>query len=132
MTMAAAPVDIEKAVIAALAPLSVAASTRVPNPRPDSFIRVGVVSGPPPTIAVEAPVVLIECWAPDSVAAFNLARDAWALLVDLEKSFVGGAWVLSVQASRPVNFPDPLTTSPRYQFTATVRVALDEVTLSSP
>lgn len=118
-------VDVEKAVVMALDSLPVSVGTRVPDPRPASFVRVGVVSGGPLATAVEAPVVLVECWAVGSVAAFDLARDAWALLTSLEKTFVGDAWVLSVQASRPVNLPDPLTASDRYQFPATVRVALN-------
>lgn len=125
--MRRAPVNLEAVAVAALQPLGVHVGTKVPNPRPTSLIRVGTVSGGIPARMVEAPLLLVECWAVDSVAAFELARDAWALLVDLAKTFVAGAWVLSVDASRPVNFPDPLTNLPRYQFTATARVALEEI-----
>lgn len=122
-----APINVEAVAVKVLEDLPVRVATKVPNPRPASFVRVGAVSGGAPSLMVEAPLVLVECWAPSPLEAFALARDAWALLVDLEKTFVVGAWVLSVDATRPINFPDPLTTSDRYQFTATIRLALEEI-----
>ena len=124
-----APVNVEAVAVASLASLpgGVRVATKVPNPRPESFVRVGTVSGGIPATMVEAPLVLVECWAREPLAAFDLARHAWARLVDIEKTFVAGAWVLSVDATRPVNFPDPLTSSARYQFTATIRVALEDI-----
>jgi hypothetical protein len=125
--MTLAPVDVEAAFVAYLnAALTPPVSTRVPNPRPASHVRVQVVGGTVDNVAFESPLLLIECWAATSPAAAALVRQAWAEIAETRGAFVGAAFVLSTNLSRPVNFPDPDTTSPRYQFTADLRVAMTE------
>ena len=127
--MILAPVDVEGAFVTFLnAELTPPVSTRVPNPRPASHVRVQVVGGAVDNIAFESPRLLVECWAATSVAAAALARQAWAQIQSTRYTTVGTAFVLSTNLSRPVNFPDPDTTSPRYQFTADLRVAMTEET----
>lgn len=124
-----APPDVEKAFIAYLnAALTPPVSSRVPNPRPASFVRVQVIGGDTLAVVIDAPRLLVECWAADQGAAFALARQAWARMSETRAAWVGEVWVSSVNLSRPVNFPDPDTTSPRHQFTADLRVAMTKET----
>lgn len=106
------PVDIEGRAIAALAPLPEPVSTRVPAPRPAAFVRVTRVGGNRRNLVQGEPILLVECWAATSVAAFDLAARAWDL-IDRDVSW-------SASLSEPVSFPDPDSTSPRYQFTASL------------
>lgn len=120
-----APVDIEGAFVTYLnAQLTPPVSTRVPNPRPASHVRVQVVGGDVPNVTLEAPRLLVECWAATSTGAALLARQAWARISETPGTTVGDAFVSRVRSSRPVNFPDPDTTSPRYQFTVDLRVKM--------
>lgn len=122
---ALAPPDVEKAFVAYLnAALTPSVSTRVPNPRPASFVRVQVIGGDTIGPALDAPRLLVECWGSDQGAAWTLARQAWALVSAARAAWVGDVWVSGLTVSRPVNFPDPDTSSPRYQFTADLRVAM--------
>jgi hypothetical protein len=122
-----APVDIEEAFVTYLnAELTPLVMTRVPRDRPATFVRVQVVGGDVPSLVFEQPRLLVECWAATSDDAAALARQAWAQIQATRGTFVGDAFVLDTDLGRPVNFPDPDTTSPRYQFTADLRVAMTE------
>ena len=124
-----APVDVEGAFVTFLnAEMAPPVSTRVPNPRPASHVRVQVIGGTVTNVAFETARLLVECWAGSTGAAVALARQAWAQVASTKGTTVGTAFVLSTNLSRPVNFPDPDTTSPRYQFTVDLRVAMTEET----
>lgn len=112
------PVDVEGLARTVLASLGVPVSTRVPSPRPVSLVRVTRAGGSRRNLVQSDPLLLVECWAPDSVAAFDLARDAWSLIDQFPD------W--SASLSEPVNFPDPDSGSPRYQFTASLILNLEE------
>ena len=123
-----APVDVEAAFVSYLnGVLTPPVATRVPKERPASFVRVQVVGGNVDNVAFEAPRLLVECWGGTQGEAVALARSAWAHIAASRGTFVGSAFVLSANVSRPVNFPDPDTSSPRYQFTADLRVAMTDV-----
>ena len=119
------PVDIEGEVVTLLdAALTANVSTRVPNPRPaGEYIRVTRVGGNPRGLIQSDPRLLIECWGADSVAAFDLARMAYGHLWAHYGST--GTWGGRASLTDPVNFPDPDTDSPRYQFLATVTTNLE-------
>lgn len=104
------PRDVEGEFIAALASLGVPVRTRVPNPRPASHVRVRRIGGTGTNLVQERPMVLVECWALGSAAAFDLAARAY----DLVDAAFGGP---GTRPSSPVNLPDPNTDSDRYQFT---------------
>lgn len=126
--MTLAPPDVEKAFVTYLnAALTPPVSTRVPNPRPASFVRVQVIGGEVPNVALDGPRLLVECWAANQSAAWSLARQAWSAVAETRAAWAGEVWVSSVDLSRPVNLPDPDTASPRYQFTADLRVAMSAV-----
>lgn len=113
------PVDFEGVLVAALNDaLPEPFATRVPSERPVAFGRVRRTGGTGINLVQEKPMVLVECWAPDSVAAFDLAARAYGV-VDTFCS-VGN------RPSSPINNPDPDAPGARYQFTATPVVDLKE------
>jgi hypothetical protein len=127
--MMLAPVDIEGAVVTMLNDaLAAPVATRVPNARPAEFVRVTRTGGQSRNLVQSDARVLVECWAADGVAAFGLARMAYAHLWASADSFIADdVWVGRVDLTEPVNFPDPDTDSPRYQFLATLTTSLVEV-----
>lgn len=119
------PVDVEGEVVTLLTGAADSVGTEVPNPRTDTIIRVTRAGGSARN-AMQADVrLLIECWAADSVAAFNLAATAYARLRD--RYGPADVWGGRAGLADPVNFPDPDTESPRYQFVATILTDLQEV-----
>lgn len=130
MTELYAPPDVEGAAVTMLnAALTPPVSTRVPNPRPATFVRITRAGGQGRNLAQSDARLLVECWADDSVAAFDLARLAYAHLWAARDSYMGAVWVTRVDLTDPVNFPDPaLPAASRYQFLATLTTSLTEVT----
>lgn len=122
MTEAIVFPDVEALLVRYLPPLlGVGASTRVPNPRPDSFVVVRRVGGTRPNVITDVPVVVVECWAKTDVAASDLARLARAYVGALAQSDVGGDYVRRVrEVAGPQSYPDPASSSPRYQMTVQI------------
>lgn len=127
MTMLAPP-DIEAAVVQLLSPRMDAAS-KIPNPRPAKHVRISSAGGTDRNLVQADPRVLIESWAPTDLEAIDQARLAYGLLSGAQHSFIGaGVWVSEIDLTVPVNFPDPDTDSPRYQFVAQLIASKTEVT----
>lgn len=125
-----APVDIEAAVVTVLdAGTSASVATKVENPRPAGpLIRVTRAGGIGVNLIQSAPRVLVECWDDDEVAAFNLARMAYAVLwAGADSYLAAGVYVTRIELTEPVNFPDPDTKKPRYQFVAALTTSLQEI-----
>ena len=105
-------------------------STKVPNPRPAKLVRVTRTGGVADYPGQDHPRVTVECWAADGPAAFALARLARALMWALPADETHGRDVRKVsEVGGPAFYPDPATTSPRYQFTVELHVrgsALEE------
>ena len=123
------PGDVEGALIALLrAVLGVHVSTRIPNPRPDRHVKVTRAGGNRANLVQERPLLIIECWGPDSVAAFDLAADAWSALDAANGTVVNGIALdfPTNSLASPISMPDPDTSSPRYQFTCQVYARLSE------
>lgn len=114
--------DVEALFVAALPDvLGVAVSTRVPNPRPASFIRVKRAGGGRRNLVTDAALVVVEAWADTEPAAADLAMRASAALFALAQTDTGGVWIRRVQEiSGPSSFTDPVSGSPRYQLTAQI------------
>lgn len=102
--------------INSLADVTPEASTRIPNPRPASLIRVNRVGGDERNMIQERAVLLIECWGPTDTAAWATAARVHQALQGREPLEFGGVELQERSISSPVNYPDPSTTSPRYQF----------------
>ena len=111
------PVDIETAYVDLLDALT-----------HDPARRVSRTGGPGPLNVVQSAVrLLVECYGPDSVAAFDNAREAWGLIWANQRTSVGGIWIARVELTEPVNNPDPASDSDRYQFIAQPTVSLQEI-----
>ena len=130
--MAADPVvpgDIEAALVALLSPaVGARVVTTIPNPHPGRVVRVGRIGGTRTGLVVEKPLVLIECWESDEVAAWSLLQDVYAALTGAVQTFISpGVWLYSASLSGGVNYPDPASTYSRYQLTAELWVRLGTV-----
>lgn len=109
----------EAVVIAALKAqpaITVDVATRVPNPRPASFIRVNRIGGVQINMVQERPIILIECWGATETAAWLLCMTAHEALEGRDPLEVNGVELMDREVTSPVNYPDPSTSSPRYQF----------------
>ena len=96
------------------------ASTEIPDPRPDRFVRVQRAGGPRRNAVTDAPVLIFESWDVDSVTASALGRLVEAVVLAVDGTWIGSpsVWVEGVSSSSGVTyFPDPDTALPRYQFT---------------
>lgn len=113
--------DIEADVVAALAGLADSVATRVPNPRPDTVIRVTEIGGDSGAVVLSTARLLVECWAAESVAASVLAGSA----IDALAATYGapGAWGGRFTWTGLANTPDRETEQARYQFVAQIEEA---------
>lgn len=85
----------------------------------DSFVRVSRSGGVSRDIVTDSPMILVECFGPDTVTASDTAKVTRALMLAAARL---SDEVTRVQDSGGVAFlPDPDTGQPRYQFV----VALD-------
>lgn len=108
--------------------LAAPVSSRVPNPRPARFVKVTAAGGTLTGVASASALVLVECWAADEVAAHDLAEACATEMRAATRSqdpIAAGVWIGGTDdaVSIPVNFPDPLTSSARFQFTASLYLA---------
>ena len=126
MTELVAAPDIEAALVAhvraALAARGVSAhvGTTVPNPRPTQLVRMTRQGGPRRNIVTDSPLVVVEAWDANTVAAFDLGSLVEAIVLATGGSFIGtkSVWVNDTSSVSGLSFfPDPDTTFPRYQFT---------------
>lgn len=99
--------------------LTAGVSTKVPNPRPaGEFVKVTQVGGQRWSLVAFSAMLTFECWAPDDVAASDLCRLVYGHVWALPGQDVADAWVYRCQdAAGPAFFPDPESSSPRYQCT---------------
>jgi len=116
--------DVEALVVAYLeSRVEARVATRVPDPRPSTFVRVTRVGGGRRDLVTDLPMVLVEAWAPDGPAAQHLGQLCRDAVFDLEQTSHGGAWVRNVSEIGGLQaFPDPLTDNPRYQFTVQLQI----------
>ena len=119
MTSSVETPDVEALALTMLNPMGVNVSTRVPARRPDKFIRVSLAGGGEESI-FDTPRLLVECWAPTTPEASDIARKARLQLQLSQFDVIGGWQIYGVDADYPVNFPDEA--SERYQFLAEIRV----------
>lgn len=114
--------DVEGILVRALPSLlGVPVSTRVPPKRPASFVRVRRVGGTKPNRVTDAALVVVECWAATEPEAERLAARANAYVFALAQTEHDGDYVRRVrEVAGPQAFPDPITESPRYQFTVQI------------
>lgn len=94
-------------------------STRVPNPRPDEFVRLFVTGGAQRDIIVDQPLVTVEAWAQRESRAVAIASLCRAVIMAVD--MLDGVQFYRIEsASRPQNLPDP--TSDHVRYTATYQL----------
>jgi hypothetical protein len=103
--------------------MSVPVGTRVPNPRPDSFVRVVRAGGTRETIVSEQAWIIMEAYAVQETDASYLLSVCRAILHAQEEPIFG-----TFEVSGPVNLPDPTTSQVRYTQTFGIRARGNSVT----
>lgn len=99
--------------------LPVTVASRVPNPRPTSFVRVLLSGGHEENIVIQESRVTVEAWANVESDAQKLAQLARAHLKRAHQ--MTGIPVYRVNVPPPVDYPDDETGQYRYQFVFTFR-----------
>ena len=109
--------DTEGILVSALnARLDVPVLTKVPNPRPPAFVRLVRVGGFRPNLVTDRAMVVFECWAATGTAAERLSALVQGHVFALAPDTVRRVHEIAGRQS----FPDPLSETPRYQFTAQI------------
>jgi len=101
---------------------AVSVSTKVPNPRPATFVRAWVNGGAAVNRVLERVQVTVDCWAPSQVAASQLAQNVrTAFLNATVDPLVRGV----EEVTRPYSQPDE--TSERYRATYALMVRAQRI-----
>lgn len=105
---------------AAVAPIQV--GTRVPNPRPLSFVSMVRVGGIRRNVVVDEGFITVECWGKDEATAHDLGQAARAALEAAEGTVVGShGMVYKVSEFGGLHHnPDSESGHERYSFTSTI------------
>ena len=116
--------DVEAAMVAYLKPklVGVKVSTTVPNPRAPKMVRVEAAGGSSRGLAVSQRVLIVQCWDTKSPDAANLCERVAAIVhaAQYDPAIPEIRGVTSI--GEPASFPDPDTSLPRYQFSASLDV----------
>lgn len=89
--------------------------SRIPNPRPTTFVRVLRTGGPKRNLVTDQPQMTFESWGDDDAEAADLAQQVRSLVNALPGQIVDGVPVYRVdELSGPANLPDPLSSQSRY------------------
>lgn len=95
----------------------------VPNPRPDTFIRIFRTGGVKATLVTDAAQLTVESWAPAPDFASDNAELVRAQINDLPGRVVNGhAFYRCDELSGPAELPDPLSLSRRFTWSVAVHV----------
>lgn len=98
-------------------------SSDVPDPIPDQLVTVQRVGGTTQNLVTDAPLLIFQSWAKNKPDAYDLCKLVRAHVNAMPGTTVNGIWVYKVtEAGGPAYLPDPDTNTPRYQFTAQVRL----------
>lgn len=127
------PRDVESDVVAHYAAHGLQAQTQLGAARTAGMVRVTRTGGGlEHQDTRDAPQVLVETWAEDSVASWGLAVRAWALLkIAGEDQELNGAMLYDLDLDVPKTYDDPLAPDlHRHQFLAVL--AMETTTLTIP
>ncbi|MEU2740220.1 hypothetical protein ABZ656_33905 [Streptomyces sp. NPDC007095] len=103
--------------------------TRVPNPRPDRFIRIERVGGSRIDRVTDRPRLDIHCWALDEESAADLVKVARALAFAIP-GWRGAVAYDVAEVGGPNTAPDPVSGQERASFA--VEVSLRGKALAAP
>lgn len=102
---------------------SVPVRSKVPDPRPDTFVVVRRTGGPRRNIVTDTPTLVVESYGLVEEQASDLSQMCRALLFASRATVVDGVAVYRVgEFAGPAYLPDP--TSDHHRYTQTVTVAL--------
>lgn len=94
---------------------------RVPNPRPDRFVRVPRVGGARANLVTDNATIGVECWAVRGKQAHDLAQMVRGLIFALKGQTAAGVRFYNVtEFAGPAELPDPTSNQSRYVFTVAV------------
>lgn len=97
--------------------------TKVPNPRPDQFVRVKRTGGAMLNPVIDAAQVTIEAWALTDHEAADLAALARRLVEDMAGTVQSGESIHRVrELGGPADLPDPVSNMPRMTFTVQIQM----------
>lgn len=114
---AAAVIDGLEAELAARSNMTPVRS-RVPDPRPVTFVRVQRVGGPRRNLVVDDATVVVEAWAADEATGHDLAQLCRGIVHSLAGSTVGDTVVYRVdEFAGPGLLPDPVSQQTRWTMT---------------
>jgi hypothetical protein len=92
--------------------------SRVPDPRPASFVKVIRTGGHKVDLAYYEAQLTFECWGPDEDTAGNLAALTYGQFFAVAGEIVNGIFIRKiVEVGGIVNDQDQASTTPRYVFT---------------
>jgi hypothetical protein len=102
--------------------------TRIPNPRPDRFVRVLRTGGTRRNLVVDESQLTIEAWAESEQVAQDMAQLARAIVGAARGDVLDGVPIYRVDdvtgpgalPSGPVYTPDPISQQPRFSFSMLV------------
>lgn len=101
--------------------------TVIPNPRPETFIRVSRVGGNRYSVVIDESSLAIEVWAPTEAAAQDMAGLCRSLIFSSEGTQIDGHPIYRVVDASGLGSnagliysPDRDTDLPRYNFTMVV------------
>lgn len=107
--------------------LPVPVRSKVPNPRPDSFVTIRRTGGPRKDLVTDNAQITVEAWAETEEEAHDLAQVARAHIGAASGSVVAGVAIYRVtEQAGPGILPDPVSDQPRYS--QTFNIALRGVT----
>jgi hypothetical protein len=98
-------------------------ATRVPSPRPDSWLRVIRTGGARENRFVDRPQITLEGWGPDESTAGDVLERARAYLLAADGRIFGVE-----EVSGPANLPDPTTAQIRYTMSVWLRIRGEALT----
>lgn len=129
MTTTLYPAPVEQALVtyltSELSPVHV--GTKVPTTRPTTFVRLTRSGGAERNLVQADVQVLVECWGNTDALAWQTTVSTSGALRNLrEEGDLPTMTVMTVTLTEPVNFPDSLSGSPRYQFLANLVTNLQE------
>jgi hypothetical protein len=107
----------------ALMGAAVPVGNRVPDPRPDRFVRVRRTGGTRITVVTEAATIAIEAWALDVAGAEDLAQAARSVVHSMARRTIDGVPVYLVDdVGGPAEDADELSDQPVMPFSVAVHV----------
>lgn len=116
--------DVEAAIVAYLKPklVGVKVSTTVPNPRVPKMVRVQAAGGSGRGLTVSKRVLIVQCWDTKSPDAASLCERVAAIVYAAQHDPAIPEIRGVTSIGEPASFPDPDTSLPRYQFSASLDV----------